>query len=133
MDDVVDRYNELKHSSTGEKPNHVAELEYDFDYIKRVHERMAEQAKFPVKHPELTVGDIVKVRIKPHSFYKESFISWSKEVYIVEKIEKKPDGAMYYLKGRRKPLMRFELKKIQDVQGYHEGNIRSVLQNVLKR
>lgn len=133
VEDVVDQYNERKHSSTGEKPDHVAELEYDFDFIKRVHEQLTEQAKFPVKHPELTVGDLVKVRIKPNAFYKETFVSWSKEVYIVEKLEETPHGTMYYLKGRRRPLLRFELKKVQDVQAPHEGNIRSVLRNVLKR
>ena len=133
MDDVVDKYNDVKHSSTGEKPDHVAELENDFDFIKRVHEHLMSQAKFPVKHPELTVGDLVKIRIKPNAFYKETFIAWSRDVYIVDKIEPSPHGALYYLKGHRKPLLRFELKKVQDVQMHHEGNIRSVLHNVIKR
>ena len=133
VEDVVDKYNDVKHSSTGEKPEHVADLEYDFDFIKRVHEQLMEHAKFPIKHPELTVGDIVKIRVKPNSFYKETFISWTKNVYTVRKIEETPNGTMYYLNGYRKPLLRFELKKIHDVQTYQEGNAKSVLQNVLQR
>jgi len=133
VEDVVDKYNETRHSATGEKPEHVADLENDFDFIKRVHEHMLENAKFPVKHPELTVGDIVKVRIKPNKFYKETFISWSKEVYSIDRIVASPHGSMYYLKGQSKPMLRFELKKIQDVQRHNEGFGKSVLRDVLKR
>lgn len=134
VEDVIDKYNETKHSSTNEKPEHVADLEYDFDFVKRVHEHLVEQAKYPVKHPELTVGDLVKIRIKPNKFYKESFISWSKEVYTVASIDNtSPHGTLYHLAGHRKPLLRFELKKVNDVQRFRDGNPRSVLQNVIQR
>ena len=128
VEDVIDKYNDTKHSSTGEKPNQVADFEYDFDFVKRARESMMEHAKFPVKHPPLAVGDRVKMRIKPSKFYKETFISWSKQVYTIERIDaESPHGKMYYLQGHSKPLLRFELKKITDVQHFEGGELKSKL------
>ena len=134
VEDVVDKYNDSFHATTGEKPNDVADLEDDFDFIKGVHENLLGKAKFPVSHPRLVVGDSVKIRIKPTKFYKESFISWSKDVYTVAKIDETgPHGTLYHLTGYRKPLLRFELKKVLDVQRFREGKARSVLPEVLVR
>jgi len=129
--DVVDKYNETVHSSTHETPDHVAENEYDFKLVRHVFDNQMSHAKFPTKHPELNVGDHVKIRIKQKSFYKETFDSWTKEVYTITSIdEKTPQGTVYHLEGYRRPLLRFELKKVTDVQRFHNGNTQSVLQNV---
>ena len=89
------------------------------------------QAKMTVKHPNIQVGDHVKIRIKQKSFYKETFNSWSPEVYTVASIDADaPQGALYHLTGYRRPLPRFELKKIEDVQRFAGGELRSALQQV---
>ena len=92
---------------------------------------MMHQAKMTVKHPNIQVGDHVKIRIKQKSFYKETFNSWSPEVYTVASIDADaPQGALYHLTGYRRPLLRFELKKIEDVRRFAGGELRSALQQV---
>ena len=81
VEDVVDNYNDTENSSTHAKPSFVAENEYDADVVKSAHTHQMKQAKFPVTHDSINVGDQVKIRIKPSGFYKETFNSWSPEVY----------------------------------------------------
>ena len=130
VQDVVDKYNDSVHASINAKPDFVAENEYDFPIVENAHEEMLNRAKFPVKHEEIDVGDHVKVRIKPTAFYKETFNSWSAGVYIVERIdEDTPQGDLFHLTGYQRPLLRFEIKKVADVQRY-DGELRSVLHEV---
>ena len=130
VQDVVDNYNDSVQAGIHAKPSFVAEHEYDFPVLERAHEQMLKQAKFPVKHEEIDVGDHVKVRIKSTAFYKETFNSWSPEVYTVESIDADtPQGKVYRLTGYRRPLLRFEIKKVADVQRYN-GELRSVLHEV---
>lgn len=128
--DVVDKYNETDHSTTGVKPDVLADNEYDFELIRHVHEKMMDRAKFPTKHPELKVGDHVKLRVKQKSFYKETFDSWSKEVYVVSRVEDGPYDKQYHLTGYRRPLLRFELKKVDDVQYMTNGELKSKVKPV---
>ena len=131
VQDVVDNYNDSVHASIHEKPSFVAEHEYVFPVLERAHEHMMRQAKFPVQHEEIEVGDHVKVRIKSPAFYKETFNSWSPQVYTVDRIDAEaPEGKLYHLTGYRRPLLRFELKKIADVQRFVGGELRSALQQV---
>ena len=131
VQDVVDKYNDSEHSSIHAKPSFVAEHEYDFPVLERAHENMLKHAKFPVKHEAIEVGDHVKIRIKSSAFYKETFNSWSPEVYTVESIDvDTPQGNLYHLTGYRRPLLRYELKKITDVQRFAAGELRSALQQV---
>jgi hypothetical protein len=128
---VLDRYNDTVHSSTHERPSIIAEQEYNFPRIKEVHKNLIKQAKFPVKHESIAVGDHVKIRIKPKAFYKETFNSWSNEVYTVERVDNEaPEGPTYHLHGYKRPLLRFELKKVHDVQRYDGGALQSVLHEV---
>ena len=87
VQDVVDKYNDSPHSSIHAKPSFVADHEYDFAVLDRTHDHMTKHAKFPVDHEEIAVGDHVKIRIKPSAFYKETFNSWSSEVYTIESID----------------------------------------------
>jgi len=131
VQDVVDKYNDTVHTSTHAKPDYLAEHEYDFPIVKRAHAAMMRQAKFPVNHPQISVGDRVKIRIKQNGFYKETFNSWSPEVYTVESVDNEaPQGTLYRLEGYRRPLLRFELKRIEDVHRYSAGELRSVLQQM---
>ena len=131
VQDVVDRYNDSVHNSIHEKPSFVADHEYDIPVLTQAHAQMEQHAKFPVKHEQIAVGDHVKIRIKSPAFYKETFNSWSPEVYTVESIdEEAPQGPLYHLTGYRRPLLRFELKKIADVHRLVNGELRSALQQV---
>jgi hypothetical protein len=131
VQNVVDKYNDSVHASIHAKPSFVADHEYDFDVLEDAHDYMMKQAKFPVKHEEIEVGDHVKIRIKPSAFYKETFNSWSSEVYTVESIDDEaPEGKLYHLRGYRRPLLRFELKKVADVHRYAGGELRSSLHQV---
>jgi hypothetical protein len=130
--DVVDNYNDKVHSSIDDKPTHVADNEYDYPIIEHAHETMLKQAKFPTRHSEINVGDHVKVRVKQGGFYKETFNSWSDDVYTVRSIDAEaPQGKVYHLEDYRRPLLRFELKKVDDVQRYKPGaGLRSALHKV---
>ena len=116
---VVDQYNERVHSGTGETPNKVADNEYDMQVVTEARENMMSKAKFHLKHPPLKVGDLVKIRIKPRSYtsYKETFNSWSTQVYKVLGVDNHLDGGeKYRLEGYHRALLRYELKKVLDVQ-----------------
>ena len=116
---VVDQYNERVHNTTGARPNNVAKKQYDIVYLENVHAQIQNRAKFPVTHPSLKVGDYVKIRIKPSGYcqYKETFNSWSTQVYKVLGVDDNLDGgARYRLEGYHRPLLRYELKRVEDVQ-----------------
>ena len=131
VQDVVDRYNDSTHASIHAKPSFVAEHEYDFDVLEDAHKHMMKRAKFPVKHEGIEVGDHVKIRIKPSAFYKETFNSWSSEIYPVERVDTTaPEGTLYHLTGYRRPLLRFEIKKVADVHRYNGEELHSVFDEV---
>ncbi len=89
---------------------------------------MQRLAKFPGKHEALSVRDLVKIRIKAPSFYKETFNSWSPKVYTITSIdETAPEGATYQLEGYPRSLLRYELKKIEDVHRVAQGQLQSAL------
>ena len=130
VQDVIDNYNDTDHSSIHDKPNFVADNEYNNPVVTAAHAWQMRHAKFPVSHENIAVGDHVKIRIKPSGFYKETFNSWSHEVYAVESVDADaPYGKLYHLTGYRRPLLRFELKKVADVQRYN-GELHSVLEEV---
>jgi hypothetical protein len=83
VQDVIDNYNDTVHSSTHDKPSFVADNEYNNPVVTSAHAWQMRHAKFPVSHENIAVGDHVKIRIKPSGFYKETFNSWSHEVYAV--------------------------------------------------
>lgn len=115
---VVDQYNDRVHTSTNAKPDYVAQNEYDPAALTKVHDSLKGQGKFPVKHPLIKVGDFVKIRVKPSGYgeYKETFNSWSTQVYKVSSIDEADGGAKYTLEAYSRQLLRYELKKVDDVQ-----------------
>ena len=134
VQDVVDKCNDSVQSSTKYKPDALAEDEYDFPKQEHAYQNQLAKAKFPVKHSTIEVGDHVKIRVKPAGYtdYKETFNSWSNEVYTVETIDKgAQDGQdRFHLTGYRRPLLRFELLKVADVQRYKNGELVSALDEV---
>ena len=109
LQDVVDQYNDRVHTATDESPNLVAENQYRQPTLETVHANLLKKAKFPVKHPQIAVGDWVKIRIKPSGYgqYKETFNSWSERVYKVLGVDNTLDGGIRYrLEGYVRPLLR---------------------------
>ena len=128
---VMDKYNDTVHKSIHAKPDYIAEHEYDFPIVARAHAWLLRHAKFPITHEKINVGDHVKIRLKQKAFWKETSSSWSSEVYTVERIEyEAPQGTLYYLTHYRRPLLRYELKKVLDVHRIAGGNLQSVLGQV---
>ena len=133
LQNVLDQYNESVHSSTKLAPDYVATHEYDKPVVDKAWANMSSKAKFPVSHEPIAVGDSVKIRVKPsgYSDHKETFNSWSDEVYVVDSIDHThPQGTIYQLRGYRRALLRFELKKVHDVQRMGPEGLHSVLPNV---
>lgn len=129
LDDVIDRYNHHKSDAHNAKPDTVQAKQYNFPFVHNIWERLMRRARFPVKHTPIEVGDHVKIRIKPPSAgYKETTSSWSEKVYTVERIDRGADGGdKYHLEAYRRPLLRFELLRVADVQRSVAGELRSVL------
>ena len=128
-----DHYNDSVHSSTLQRPDFLADHEDDYELLSQARAVQMKRAKFPVTHADLAVGDHVKIRIKPTGLYKETFNSWSPEVYTIEHVDAEhPMGALYHLHGYRRPLLRFELKKVADVHRVVGGEVQSVLHQVLQ-
>jgi hypothetical protein len=132
IDDVVNAYNDAKHSSTRFKPDYLEREVYNFPVQERAWENMRDRAKFPNRRGALEVGDKVKIRLKSGGFgYKETVSSWSREVYTVASVDQEAgEGWSYHLNGYRRPLKRFEMLKIDDVQRPVGGELRSVIHNV---
>ena len=119
------------HASIDAKPSFVADHEYNDPVVTTAHAWQMRHAKFPVTHDPIDVGDHVKIRIKQSAFYKETFNSWSPEVYTVASIDTEaPQGKLYHLTGYRRPLLRLELKKIEEVHRFAGGELRSTLHQV---
>lgn len=134
LPDVVAKYNETKHAMTNATPDDLTEagLTTDMLAIRKAHKSMESKAKFPVKHEAVQVGDSVKIRIKPRNpkdWTRETFESWSSQVYrVAEIIPRDGTEVAYRLQGYTRPLLRYEIKKIDDVQVRDAaGGVRSVL------
>lgn len=133
--DVIDKYNDSIHNSTLSKPDTLGKPENEYDWVmqKRAYKNMQKKVEFPNRRGALEVGDRVKLRVKPKGLgsYKETHSSWSQEVYTVTKVEPfQNQGSLYHLEGYRKPLLRYEVMKVDDVQRSVAGQLKSVLHDV---
>ena len=63
-------------------------------------------------YPELDRGYEVKIFRKRKPNKKERIGNWSKNVYTIERIEKKLSQRYYYVEGMDRPYLRFELLKV---------------------
>ena len=63
-------------------------------------------------YPDLDKGDEVKIFRKRKPNEKERVGNWSKNVYTVERIEKKLSQSHYYVEGMDRAYLRFELLKV---------------------
>ena len=70
------------------------------------------QAKRNRKYPAVEVSDKVKLRRKKAITEKERTSHYLKEIFKVEKIEKRLGQNYYYLEGRNRPVLRHEILKV---------------------
>ena len=73
---------------------------------------MASSGKRNRIYPELDRGYEVKIFRKRKPNEKERIGNWSKNIYTIERIEKKLSQRYYYVEGMDTPYLRFELLKV---------------------
>jgi hypothetical protein len=108
---VVQRYNKKKHSATKMSPDNAMKLENRTSVRKRL-ESIAKTSK---KHPQLKIGEQVRVFKKPAfgASYRITEDAWSRTVFTVASIEHTDMGNVYTLEeSRDKTYMRNELLRI---------------------
>lgn len=96
LDDVVDNYNHTYHSTIKATPYDVF---YGLDTNKQHFKRV---------QTNLKLGDYVRYKIHRKVFDKGDALLYSKETYIIDKIDKNK----YYLNGIAKPFKEYDLKAI---------------------
>ena len=107
---VLKTYNSRVHGTTGMSPNDARK---DSNSIQ-VYLNIRKHAQYKRSYPKLSVGDLVRTYIKPHTFKKGYNSSWSKEVYNVTYIT---DNQYLVNNIKRKVYNRWELLRIDDSQG----------------
>jgi hypothetical protein len=108
---VVQRYNKKKHSATGMSPDDAMKHENRTPIRKRL-ESIAKTSK---KHPQLKIGDQVRVFKKPAfgASYRVTEDAWSRTVFSVASIKRTDMGNVYTLnESQNQTYMRNELLRI---------------------
>ena len=96
------------HSSTGFTPSEARKKKNEYAVKLNLELRGLKNRKYP----EIKVGDVVKVMRKKQITEKERTSRYLQETYKVIKIEEKLGQNYYYLEGRARPNLRFELLKV---------------------
>ena len=97
--DILSQINGRKHATTQVAPN----LAYSDPEMAEIALRNIERrAKHKVTRPEIKVGDMVRIRVKPiesRGSYRVNEIAWSEKVYRVVSAESGEMGARFGLEG----------------------------------
>jgi hypothetical protein len=109
-EDVLDKYNETKHTATGVAPNDVEGKNETAAYLS-----MSMRAKKQRVDPPLAVGDDVRRALKTDKINK-SGPNWSKELYKVEGVEQTELGKKYKITEHNGAFFRHELLKVDAVE-----------------
>ena len=75
------------------------------------------RAKHKVTHPEIKVGDMVRIRVKPiesRGSYRVNEIAWSEKVYRVVSAESGEMGARFGLEGWPEKVVHRDLRKVPE-------------------
>ena len=106
---IMVTYNDkMKHSSTQFTPKEARNKRNEYDVKLKLELRALKNRKYP----ELNVGDEVKVMRKKAITEKERSSRYLKETFKVKRIEEKLGQKYYYLEGRARPNLRYELLKV---------------------
>ena len=107
---VLKTYNSRVHGTTGMSPNDARK---DSNSIQ-VYLNRRKHAQYKRSYPKLSVGDLVRTYIKPHTFKKGYNSSWSNDVYKVTHVE---DTQYVVNNSKRKVYNRWDLLRTDDSQG----------------
>ena len=98
LPDIIAQYNEKPHATTGFAPQQVY---HDPQKAVRALTRMKRNARRGAEpRPELAVGDLVRVRVKPiegRGSYRVTEVAWSERAYTISQIEHTEGGPYFYL------------------------------------
>ena len=100
LPDVLDQYNDRKHTGTGVTPNEAYDDPQKALKALRTMQRNAKRGAEP--RPELQVGDQVRVRVKPiesRASYRVTETAWTERVYTVSKVDYTNAGPLFTLEG----------------------------------
>ena len=100
--------NKMVHSSIKMTPKEAMKETNEL----KARQNMEQQASRTRKYPPIEIGDRVKIYRKRKAGEKERVSVWQPEIEEVERIEKKVNQTMFYLKGDKRPYLRFELLKL---------------------
>ena len=124
---VLSNYNNSYHKYIGMTPNEVNKSN-EMDVL----ERMLTKAHIK-RHPQISVGDTVRVRLKKKQFEKSYHPRYSKTIYTVTK----KDGNSYKVDGLNRSYLRSFIQKVQnyenpDVAPDNEGSREAQLKAIRK-
>ena len=110
--DILSQINGRKHATTQVAPN----LAYSDPEMAEIALRNIERkAKHKVTRPEIKVGDMVRIRVKPiesRGSYRVNEIAWSEKVYRVVSAESGEMGARFGLEGWPEKVVHRGLRKV---------------------
>jgi transposase InsO family protein len=134
---VTSKYNASKHTTTKMSPNDLAEENVPYEEREALEEEawhnIDRKAHRRRKYPKISVGDVVKLIIKPskYSEYKEGFVNWQTATHIVEEIYYENGVKLYKLSDRPanddRPVMRHEMLKVSAQQQAPTARVRAQL------
>ena len=107
--DVLSQINGRKHATPQVAPN----LAYSDPEMAEI--ALERRAKHKVTRPEIKVGDMVRIRVKPiesRGSYRVNEIAWSEKVYRVVSAESGEMGARFGLEGWPEKVVHRDLRKV---------------------
>ena len=115
LPNVIEQYNDRKHAGTGVTPNEAYDEPRKALKALRTMQRNAKRGAEP--RPELSVGDQVRVRVKPidgRGSYRVTETAWSERVYMISKVDYTNAGTLFTLEGwGGGRLVARDLRKVQ--------------------
>ena len=112
--DVLSQINGRKHATTQVAPN----LAYSDPEMAEIALRnIGRRAKHKVTRPEIKVGDMVRIRVKPiesRGSYRVNKIAWSEKVYRVVSAKSGEMGARFGLEGWPEKVVHRDLRKVPE-------------------
>ena len=104
---VIETYNNAKHSTTNQEPDRLHE---NLMAMEQERKRISEFQS--IVNPGLRKGDQVRLLIKRGMFDKGTTAKWSKELFTISNL----NPVMVYLQGKPDPYRFYEVQKVERVE-----------------
>lgn len=85
LDEIIDDYNNTKHSKTKMKPNSI-QRKHEQDILKNIYN---DNKRVILKKPKFSIGQSVRISRKKHIFSKGYEPQWTTEIFKISQINKK--------------------------------------------